>query len=112
MVKTLVGVALAVAMFGMVPAAADPPTNVIVGTRHNDVLVGTRGRDTILGLRGSDRIVGGGAADQLFGNGGRDKIFSADHHADTVYGGRRWDRCTVDAKDVTYSCERVIVVPG
>lgn len=108
-------------LFGTVAASADPPSNVIMGTRGRDTLVGTRGRDVIFGLQRRDTLFGGGSFDKLFGGPGSDRLASwGDNRRDIVVGGRpgprlvarlglRGDRCVVDARDITFGCEKVVI---
>ena len=127
----LVGmVAFMSVMFASVALAVDKqclhrPCN---GTDNNDRLFERRGDgvgDTIYGREGRD-VVRADAytqdTDLLHGNGGNDRLNANDNGAsdttpedtlDSVYGGKGFDICIVDARtEVGGGCEDVRVDPG
>jgi Ca2+-binding RTX toxin-like protein len=74
---------------------------VLAGGGGNDFILGGFGRDRIRGGLGNDRIGGRAERDLLSGGPGADVLFSRDQRRDQVYGGRGWDRASVDSLDVT-----------
>lgn len=105
------------------PAQSEPPATApctpgngggssrfLVGKPGRDRLVGGPGRDRLAGRLGSDRIAGGGGGpDCLLGGQGRDRLRAVNGRRDVVRCGRGRDRATVERKDRTRGCERVIV---
>jgi RTX calcium-binding nonapeptide repeat (4 copies) len=126
---------VAVFMFGtQVLAKADAPT-VHIGTSGADYIQGGNGPDEIRGRQGDDRLRGGRGPDQVFGGRGDDVVWtgfggahigdkgrggpgddriynmSSGHTAGITRGGRGWDICVVNTRDVetgsVHGCEVV-----
>jgi len=127
-IAMLVGVvALITVLFASVALAVDKQciNRPCYGTDGNDRLLERSGDgvgDTIYGLAGRDVIRADAYTndtDLLHGNGGNDRLNAndgtnvMDDTLDTVYGGKGFDICIVDARsEVGGGCEDVRVDPG
>lgn len=72
----------------------------LVGGSGNNQLMGEAGQDTLMGGKGNDRLVGGKGNDILNGNGGKD----------TLVGGTGSDRFVLNAKWLTTTLDRAVVI--
>jgi len=72
----------------------------LIGGTGNNKLLGEAGQDTLMGGKGNDRLVGGKGNDILNGNGGKD----------TLVGGAGNDRFVLNAKWLTATIDRAVVI--
>lgn len=83
-------------------------SDCLEGGSGNDRLAGGDGVDRLTGGAGADRITGGRGADRISGGTGNDTINARDGIRETISCGPGRDTATVDRRDRTTGCERVL----